>query len=214
MKQAANNVVQDSTPTQDLPLDKAQQTKGRWMLFVMAVFFIVPIVVVVAMIKLNWRPQGQSYGELVSPARLISIQAPLSNSDGQTLPNVWNEKWNIVYIANECDSACMKRLHDMRQIYVSLYKDMIRVQRVLITQQQDVTAIKKDYPDMLIINQPSAAIVATVQSFNIQENNALNAQRVYFVDPLGHLVMSYPISQKPAYIRKDLVKLLKFSWAG
>lgn len=195
-------------------INKEQQTKGRLMLLALAVFFIVPIVVVVTMIKLNWRPAGQSYGELVTPARLIDVQAPLVDGNGKPISNLWNEKWNIVYVANQCDDACTKRIHDMRQIYVSLYKDMIRVQRVLITQQQDLTQIKMDYPDMLIVNQPENAIALTAQSFNIGQENALEAQRLYFVDPLGHLVMSYPLNQKPEHIRKDLVKLLKFSWAG
>jgi hypothetical protein len=50
--------------------------------------------------------------------------------------------------------------------------------------------------------------------FNIHDEDALLANRVYFVDPLGHMMMSYTSNIEAAYIRKDLTRLLKFSWAG
>ena len=71
------------------------------------------------------------------------------------------------YIAGDCQIDCLARLHDMRQLYVSLYKDMPRVQRVLITNTQDVSHIKLDYPDLIIINQPSESLVNFSKQFNV-----------------------------------------------
>lgn len=102
----------------------------------------------------------------------------------------------------------------MRQIHVSTYKDIIRVQRVLITHQTDISAIQTMYPDMLILNQSAESIDALAKQFNIEAEDARIANRIYFVDPLGHLMMSYPQATPAANIRKDLVRLLKFSWAG
>jgi hypothetical protein len=198
----------------ELNIEAAQQRRGRMIFLMMAVFFIVPIVVVVTMIKMDWRPGGQSLGELVQPPRLLQADAHLLDVKGTALPKFWGDKWNMVYVANACEQSCLNKLHDMRQIHVSTYKDIIRVQRVLITHQADVNAIQTMYPDMLILNQSVESIDALAKQFNIQAEDALVGNRIYFVDPLGHLMMSYPQTTAAANIRKDLVRLLKFSWAG
>jgi len=120
----------------------------------------------------------------------------------------------MVLIARDCDAVCMQRLYDLRQIYVSLYKDMIRVQRVLITQQSDTAAIRARYPDLLIINGQPEQIVDLGRMLSNGGQNTLDAQRVYFVDPLGNVMMQYAPAIEAKWIRKDLVKLLKASWAG
>lgn len=198
----------------EVKIEASQQRRGRMIFLMMAIFFIVPIVVVVAMIKMDWRPGGQSLGDLVQPARLLQPDAQVVDTQGMSQPKFWGDKWNMVYVANTCEQACLSKLHDMRQIHVSTYKDIIRVQRVLITHQADIQAIQTMYPDMLILNQPAASIDALAQQFNIQAEDARTANRIYFVDPLGHLMMSYVPTTPAANIRKDLVRLLKFSWAG
>lgn len=191
-----------------------QQTKGRMIFLMMAIFFIVPIVVVVAMYKYNWKPSGQSRGELVQPPRLLAASATLMDNKGQLHSKFWNEKWNMVFVAEDCQAVCQQKLHDMRQVYVSTYKDMLRVQRVLITLQANVAEMQAKYPDMIILNQPAQDIAALAQQFNIGGETALQANRTYLVDPLGHVMMSYPATAPAADILKDLKRLLRFSWAG
>jgi cytochrome oxidase Cu insertion factor (SCO1/SenC/PrrC family) len=198
----------------EIKIDVAQQRRGRMIFIMMAIFFIVPIVVVVAMIKYDWRPGGKSQGELVQPPRLIQTNSSLVDIAGTQQSKFWGDKWNMVFVAKECDTVCESKLHDMRQIHVSTYKDIIRVQRVLITHQSDVTKLVEMYPDMMILNRSAESIDGLAQQFNIQNENALLANRVYFVDPLGHIMMSYPVTTPATSIRKDLVRLLKFSWAG
>lgn len=198
----------------EIKIDVAQQRKGRMIFIMMAIFFIVPIVVVVAMIKYDWRPGGKSQGELVQPPRLIETDSSLVDIAGTQQSKFWGDKWNLVFVANQCETVCESKLHDMRQIHVSTYKDIIRVQRVLITHQSDVAKLVEMYPDMMILNSSAESIEGLAQQFNIQEERALLANRIYFVDPLGHIMMSYPVTAPAASIRKDLVRLLKFSWAG
>lgn len=198
----------------NIDLDVQQQRKGRMIFLLLAVFFIIPVVVVVLMIKFDWRPAGQSLGELISPPRLIDSTLELKDYKGNVLPKFWNEKWNMVYVAEKCEAACMAKLHDMRQIHVSTYKDMLRVQRVLITKQSNVDDVLASYPDMLVINQPTKNIEALATYFNVNEEYALVANRTYLIDPLGHVMMSYQPQMPAADIRKDLTRLLKFSWAG
>ncbi len=191
-----------------------QQRKGRIIFVLMAIFFVVPIVVVVMMYKLNWKPTGQSYGELVMPPRLIEQVETLKDSDGKKSSKFWADKWNMVYVADDCEQACKEKLHIMRQLHVSLYKDMPRAQRVLITRTQDVSKIKADYPDLVIINQSADDIKKLSQQFDLDGEIAAQSNRLYLVDPLGHIMMSYQAATPAADIRKDLVHLLKYSWAA
>lgn len=196
-------------------IDLAQQRKGRMMFLAMAIFFTVPLLVVVVMLKYDWRPtSGRSQGEMITPARLITQTGTLQDVQGKSAAQFWLDKWTMVYVAARCEQECLSRLHDMRQIYVSMYKNMPRVQRMLLTTSQDTQNIQVKYPDLRIINQPSAAVEALAEQFNIGQESALQSGRLYFVDPLGHIMMSYPATSDATAVRKDLVKLLRSSWAG
>lgn len=185
------------------------------MLLSMLIFFITPIIAVVAMYKLDWRPKGESIGELVVPARLLTMHYAFMSSDGSVVkPDLWKDKWSMVYIADSCEKKCHAKLHHMRQLHTSLYKEIPRMQRVFITPSQEVSAIKQDYPDMLVINQPDTEVPALSDQFNLNDTSSLQADRIYLVDPLGHLMMSYAPDTDPALIRKDVIRLMKYSWAG
>lgn len=192
-----------------------QQRKGRVVLVLMLIFFVVPLLVVFLMYKYNWMPSGTSVGELVKPARLMRDVSQLKSDAGASIPNTfWKERWSIVYVTADCQKTCLDKLHDMRQLHVSLYKDMPRAQRVLITTMQDTTAIKRDYPDLIVINQPSNQISTLMAEFEVNDESVASSNRLYLVDPLGHLMMSYQPELPLAAVRKDVTRLLRFSWAG
>ena len=192
-----------------------RQRRGRLMLLCMLVFFITPIIAVIAMYKLDWRPRGDSIGELTVPAKLLTMNYALISSDGIVVkPDLWKEKWSLVYIADDCAQKCQTKLHNIRQLHISLYKEIPRMQRVLITTSQNVARIRQDYPDMLVINQPVTEISALSDQFNVKNESSMTADRIYLVDPLGHFMMSYAPDKDPAQIRKDVIRLMKYSWAG
>ena len=192
-----------------------QQHRGRLMLLCMLIFFVTPIIAVIAMYKMDWRPKGESIGELVVPAKLLTMNYALMSSDGSVVqPDLWKDKWSMVYIAGSCEAPCKDKLHNLRQLHVSLYKEIPRMQRVLITTSQNVKQIKQDYPDMLILNQPATEITALSDQFNVNNESSMTADRIYLVDPLGHFMMSYAPATDPALIRKDITRLMRYSWAG
>jgi hypothetical protein len=192
-----------------------QQRRGRLILLCMLIFFITPIIAVVAMYKLDWRPKGESIGELVTPAKALTMQQPLISSDGNVASvNLLKDKWSMVYMTADCDAQCKDKLHQMRQLHVSLYKEIPRMQRLLFTTVSDVTEIKQNYPDLLILNQPKTDIISFSEQFNIHNETSMTAGRIYLIDPLGHLIMSYSASTSPALVRKDITRLMKYSWTG
>jgi hypothetical protein len=189
--------------------------KGRKVLILLVVFFVVPILVVVLMFKFNWKPNGNSLGELVNPPHLISSPIELTSNNNSTLSEqFWKTKWSIVYFANECEQTCLDKLRNLRQLHVSLYKDIERAQRILITNTQDVTKIQQDYPDLIIINKSQAIVLNLAKEFQINAENPMESNRIYLVDSLGYLMMSYPQTTPLADVRKDVSRLLRYSWAG
>ncbi len=195
--------------------EQEMQRKGRKVFLLMLIFFIVPILVVMMMYRLNWKPSGASLGELVNPPRLLSATDELKRNDGSLLPaQFWKEKWSVVYVSGECEKNCLDKLHDMRQLHASLYKDSDRAQRVLVTTTQDVTHIKHDYPDLIVINQPVSNVTKFSEQFQVSGEDFTISNRLYLVDPLGHLMMSYQSKVPLADVRKDITRLLRYSWAG
>jgi cytochrome oxidase Cu insertion factor (SCO1/SenC/PrrC family) len=191
------------------------QRKGRMVFILLVIFFVVPIMVVLLMVKLNWKPTGASLGELVQPARQLIAPLNLKDSEGAVLSKeFWKEKWSVVYVTGECEKICLDKLHDMRQLHVSLYKDIQRAQRVLITTTQDVKAIKQDFPDLIVINQPLDNISILTKQFQVNGENVTMSNRLYLVDSLGNLMMSYKPTLPLADVRKDITHLLRYSWAG
>ena len=200
---------------QSSELDLVQQRKGRMVLLLMVVFFLVPVIVVLFMYKFNWKPTGDSYGTLVRPPQLLTVSNQLIDDSGKTLSAlIWKDKWSLVYISDDCNQQCEAKLHDMRQLHASLYKDIVRVQKVWITNMEDTTKYQKDYPDLMIIHHPESEVNQLKHQFQANYENVGEANNLYLVDPLGYYMMQYAADTPLANVRKDLVKLLKSSWAG
>lgn len=195
--------------------EQMMQAKGRMVFLLMLTFFVVPIIVVILMYQLNWKPEGASAGELVKPPRLLQIPAGLTNDQATAQSHLLlKEKWSIVYLAADCEARCTQKLSDMRQLHVSLYKDIPRTQRILLTNTQNITEIKRLFPDLVVLNQPSADVAQLMQQFALNNSEPATSQHLYLVDPLGHLMMRYESSVPLASVRKDVARLLRYSWAG
>jgi cytochrome oxidase Cu insertion factor (SCO1/SenC/PrrC family) len=193
----------------------ARQRKGRWVVLSMLIFFVAPIIAVIAMYKLDWRPQGASVGELITPAYLLQTPKTLKLSDGKVVnKEFWADKWSMVYVADVCAVSCKAKLRNMRQIHVSLYKEIPRMQRVLITEQADVADLKQIHPELQILNGDAGALSELHEQFSQKGAPAYKADQLYLVDPRGFLMMRYAANADPALIRKDIVRLMKYSWAG
>lgn len=191
-----------------------ERRRGRRLLLLLVALFALPLLIVVAMYKFDWQPGGASHGQLISPPQ------PLHSPELQTLQGKqfgaeqWKGKWSLVYVARHgCDAACVAQLHDLRQIHVSLNKEIGRVQRVLLIMSDGkgprLAEIQGQYPDLaILVTGPEA------ERLTAQFDAAVPAANVYLVDPLGNLMMRYPQGYQPKGMRKDLMRLLTYSWVG
>jgi len=185
------------------------------MLILLVFFFSVPMITVLLMHHYNWHPQTRSHGDLISPPRPLHLPGELMTIQGVYVePELLKNKWSMVYVAHECLQACEQRLHMMRQLHASLAKDIRRVQRILIASGGNLKAVHQQYPDIAILNHPESEVSALRAQFDSQEIASESGNRIYLVDPLGNLMMSFPDNVAPEAIRKDITRLLAYSWAG
>src|SRR5690606_19236923 len=109
------------------------------MLLFLFLFFAAPLAVVTVMYRLDWHPSGASRGNMILPVKPVLMPPGIEDNHANPVTtDFWKEKWSMVYIADQCDNTCDARLHDMRQIHVSLAKHIPRVQRVLMTTSTDI----------------------------------------------------------------------------
>jgi len=120
----------------------------------------------------------------------------------------------VLVSGKECDKSCRDNLHGMRQLHASLAKEIDRMQRVWLIAGRpspaEVEALQQEYPDLVILVEAGAL----TGQFDLPNMTAADSGRIYLVDPLGHLIMSYPQNSNPYGMRKDLMRLLTYSWAG
>jgi hypothetical protein len=134
-----------------------------------------------------------------------------------TKPTFLKGKWTLLYWgAGNCSSRCRTNLYNTRQIRTALNRDMDRVQRVFIAEGEccDWQYLDHEHPDLITVRAtrevaPLLALLPTVNGISPG-----TADRVYLIDPLGNLMMSYAPDAKPKGMLEDLKRLLGLSSVG
>lgn len=169
----------------------------------------------------SWHPGGRvNAGDLIEPPRpLPSLSLPLQSS-GETASDFLKRKWTLLYVQQgPCAERCRTSLYETRQVRLALDRDMDRVQRVFIADGDccDLQFLHEQHPDLIAVRMSPAA--ASLLAFlprgagNGSGGDA-NAQRIYLIDPLGNLMMSYAPDAKPKGMLEDMKRLLRLSQIG
>jgi hypothetical protein len=202
----------------------AGNRRQRRMLIGLALIFFAPLALAFYLYYGHgaWRPGSRvNAGDLVDPARpLPALILPLWGF-GNTDPNFLKGKWTLLYIAfGPCGQSCRDRLYDTRQVRLALDRDMKRVQRVFIADSGccDAQFLRDVHPDLIAIRAGAAAeplltLLPGLDRLTGTDGTAM-APRVYLIDPLGNLMMSYDGGAKPKGMLEDLKRLLRLSSIG
>jgi hypothetical protein len=198
----------------------AQDRRQRRLLIVLALIFFAPLGLAFYLYygPGTWHPGGHvNAGELVQPARPLPLAAlPLWGS-GTTDPNFLKHKWTFLYVlTGPCAEHCRSRLYDTRQVRLALDRDMDRVQRVLIADPGccDARFVREQHPDLITIRASATAAPLLALLPGQDTPSDAHAPRVYVIDPLGNLMMSYPADAKAKGMLEDMKRLLRLSSIG
>jgi cytochrome oxidase Cu insertion factor (SCO1/SenC/PrrC family) len=201
--------------------DPAAVRRGRRQLLGLAALFFVPLAVAFWMYygPTGWRPAGDaSKGDLIDPARPLAAIALPTMDGGTTDARLLTGKWTVLYVGDGlCDERCRKALYLMRQSHIALNKDMDRVQRVFLVTGRccDRGFLSEEHPDLVVARVEDAASAALLEPFPTFGGVPIaDAGRIYLVDPLGNLLMSYSPTAPDKSLLSDLKKLLRLSHIG
>lgn len=197
--------------------------KGRKQLLLLMAFFAAPIVL--AIIMYNTVPEGgpdktKNYGDLITPARPLNDITLISESGKNYKFSDMKKTWVMIYIGGaDCDKACAESLYKMRQSRLAQRGEHLRIKRLYISTagkaKASLNKILKDHPGLEVVSGNANAINAVLEQFKLENKGAAkSADRVYLVDPLGNLMMSYESGFDAKGLVKDLTLLLKISRIG
>lgn len=191
-----------------------QKRSGRWKLFAVLAVCASPLIASYLTYYVI-KPQGRTnYGELIDPRAYPMPSLSATTLDGKPSElDSFKGKWIMLQVAGgECDDACRKRLHDMRQLRLTQGKDMDRIERVwLVTDNQPLdTVLMREYDGTRMVRVNADAVGRWLPA----EQGGAPQDHIYMIDPLGNLMMRFPRDADPNRIKKDLVKLLKASRIG
>ncbi len=139
-------------------------------------------------------------GALIDPARPIAGAATLGLTDAWTL---------VQFAPTGCAADCERTLVVGRQVRLTFAKDIDRIRRVLITGVvDDGPRLGARHPDLVLRAAGDAAAFAAALDGAAPADQA---GRLFLVDPLGNLMMTYAPDPAPQDLQSDLKRLLKNS---
>lgn len=198
----------------------AAQRRGRWILLGLAALFLGPLAA-----SWIWYFSGNSpaetrgttnRGELISPARPLS-QVAFPSLDGNASSAFPRGLWTLMLVDDSsCPARCQETLVNMRQVNLALGNDVERLRTALLVTggKPDVAAIRAQHRDLLMLEATGGAAPIFFKPFPTDASGAVDRSRIYLSDPLGNLMMSYPVDGDPRDMLKDIEKLLRLSRIG
>lgn len=167
----------------------------------------------------GWRPEGSTnYGDLLEPARALPDAALITPAGTSTAADFLRGNWSFVFVGDgACDTRCRQALTDMRQVRLALNEDSRRVQRVFLYSGSccDSGYLGAEHPGLIPASIDNAAGQELLRTLPVYDDvPALEAGRIYLVDPLGNVVLSYAADAGAKGLLEDTEKLLKLSHIG
>lgn len=148
-----------------------------------------------------------NYGELIEP-RLVP-DVTLARLDGKLLQLAdLRGKWLMLQVDEaRCERVCREKLYNMRQVRLTQGKNMDRVLRVWVVSDAGPIdpALLREYEGTLVLRAGDAQW--------LQQLPASGSVRdpIWLVDPLGNIMLRYPLHADPSGMKNDLARLLKIS---
>ena len=198
----------------------SKKNNNKLTIIIVVVLFVSPVVL--AWYVFNYTDflemRGMSNkGQLIDPPRPLGDLALIDPLKDDRKDSLFG-KWSLAYVAVSCDKVCKDNVYRMRQTHISMDKHSLRVQKVLLLTEQPISELKEmliDFRGQQVIDNDLIDVHELLNKFRLNEaDNPLDAHRIYIIDPLGNLMMSYEPEANPRDIYKDLKKLLRGSRIG
>ena len=172
-------------------------------MILVALLFVLPLLLAVSLFVADWRPGGSvNRGQLIIPPMdAAGVELEALTGGGM---HRFADRWTLLHtVEGTCDTSCLRRLYDTRQVRLAVGRDIDRVQRYLLVTDAHALADvdQAQHPDLVVLRAPSEDVLSAEVGVRI-------------VDPLGNIMMRYDPAQPADDMLKDLKRLLKLSTVG
>jgi hypothetical protein len=153
-------------------------------------------------------------GELIQPPVPMPTVALFGPAGEALAEDPLRRRWTLVYVTGEgCGESCQRILFETWQVRYLLHRDLDRVRRILVYTgaPPDPGFVAERHPDLLVADGTAADAPALLAAL---PPSAASGDAVYLIDPLGNLMMRFPVTGTWQDMHKDLKKLLKLSRIG
>ena len=201
--------------------DRAPDTaRGRRSLLALAALFLVPVAAAFWLYygTAGWRPRGAANrGELIDPAVPLPAFTFVTADGNGITEDLFRAKWTLLFIGSgACDARCRDALYLTRQTRLALNKDADRVRRLFLAAGPCCTdaGLLAEHPDLIVAAPTQAQLDTLTRLIRPDAAPLADTGRIYIVDPLGNLMMSYAADAPDKALLDDLKRLLRLSHIG
>ena len=191
-----------------------KQRRMPWALVLLGLVFLGPLVAAWLLFGQAdvWRPQSSHYGTLVEPLLLPGDYAP--DLPTELAPETLRGQWILlVLVPRPHTDDTARLLHGLHQLHVALGKHADRMQRIVVT-DGELPAM-----EMAMAQDPRQRVVETtppgLARLLARLPGASGSTRgLFLIDPLGNLMMRYPVPPASRGLLDDLRRLMRTSRIG
>lgn len=198
------------------PIDQkpVQKQSGRRKMFLVLAICAAPIIASYFTYYVV-KPQSRTnYGDLIDPRGHATPALGATTLDGKPASlDAYKGKWIMLQVdSGDCEQACRQKLVDMRQLRLMQGKEMDRIERVwLVTDDKPIeTIVLREFDGTRVLRVSRE----TVNAWLPPARDAVPADHIYMIDPLGNLMMRFPKNADHDKMKKDIARLLKASSIG
>ena len=222
----STQTTQADTPGETvLHRDNAKPAKPRSLtpLVMVLLLCLAPVLAaVVVYFNPEWQPSGSvNYGTLVKPQRpMPSAEAlELKTLDGRPFDlQSLKGKWLLATADGaSCPESCARKLFILRNSHASQGKNVDRVNRIwFITDDADVPDnVMQAYKGTIMVRANPEQLAKFLPTLgNGPDGRPALQDPMWIIDPLGNLILQYPVDSEPLRFRKDLSRLIYNSRIG
>ena len=199
------------------------RNRNRRNLIIMIVVFIMPMAIAWFVLQNidMFKPSGsRNFGQLVHPAiPLENFELKLSDDSPLVLDTI-KGKWSVIFFAgSHCDALCQETVSKIHQARLAQGKEMHRLKYYYINSSAEPLDTQsaefiKQFTDLRTASGDRQAIEKLMTQFSASGVAPDEVGRIFLLDPLGNIMMTYDKGFVVRDLLKDLEHLLKYSQIG
>jgi cytochrome oxidase Cu insertion factor (SCO1/SenC/PrrC family) len=184
--------------------------KSRSSLLLIGALCVAPVVASYVAYYIAPPARHTNYGELINAPPLPNARLRLADGTDFEMSQL-RGKWVLLTTDSaQCGEACRRKLFTLRQLRLTQGKDMERVERAFLINDDAALAdgVADEYRGTWLVRAAASELLKRLPAEGSQ------ADYIYVIDPLGNPVLRYARDADPGRMIKDLTRLLKTSGIG